>query len=169
MRIKESLDITFGESLPEPKSSPLVEDDRINKPIVQDPRGSPSLQVSVLNEGYHKCVKEARGHAIDQVIDELNKKTLSQEHLKGSALYPWIPTLEQVEQQSKGNTCTDIYSLPLQRYLPSYARSRSFIFYLTKGGEVKQRELNLIGEDKLLKLCEDKVQASPNYKAKIKT
>ncbi|GKA11181.1 hypothetical protein Tco_0690614 [Tanacetum coccineum] len=38
-----------------------------------------------------------------------------------------------------------------------------------KGGEGKQRARAYGGEDKLLKLDEDQVQASPNYKAKIKT
>ncbi|GJV23329.1 retrovirus-related pol polyprotein from transposon TNT 1-94 [Tanacetum coccineum] len=33
-RIEESLNVTFDESLPEPKSSSLVEDDRIDEPIV---------------------------------------------------------------------------------------------------------------------------------------
>ncbi|GJT15217.1 hypothetical protein Tco_0873923 [Tanacetum coccineum] len=41
--IEESLNVTFDESLPEPKSSSLVEDDRINKPIVQDLNRSPSF------------------------------------------------------------------------------------------------------------------------------
>nr|GEW76956.1 retrovirus-related Pol polyprotein from transposon TNT 1-94 [Tanacetum cinerariifolium] len=36
MRIEESLNVTFDESLPEPKSSPSVEDNRIDEPIVQD-------------------------------------------------------------------------------------------------------------------------------------
>ncbi|GJV04055.1 glyceraldehyde-3-phosphate dehydrogenase GAPCP1, chloroplastic-like protein, partial [Tanacetum coccineum] len=36
MRIKESLNVTFDESLPEPKSSTLVEDDRIIEPVVQN-------------------------------------------------------------------------------------------------------------------------------------
>ncbi|GKD97285.1 retrotransposon protein [Tanacetum coccineum] len=43
MRIEESLNVTFDESLPEPKSSPSVEDDRIDEPKVQDLNGSPSL------------------------------------------------------------------------------------------------------------------------------
>ncbi|GJW17236.1 retrovirus-related pol polyprotein from transposon TNT 1-94 [Tanacetum coccineum] len=34
MRIEESLNVTFDESLPKPKSFPSVEDDRINEPIV---------------------------------------------------------------------------------------------------------------------------------------
>ncbi|GKD77609.1 hypothetical protein Tco_1340230 [Tanacetum coccineum] len=55
MRIEESLNVTFDESL----------------------HWSPSLQVNVLDEGYPKIVKEARGHPIEQVIGELNERTLS--------------------------------------------------------------------------------------------
>ncbi|GKF57092.1 hypothetical protein Tco_0170629 [Tanacetum coccineum] len=74
MRIEESLNVTFDESLLEPKSSSLVEDDRIDEPIVQDLNGSSSLQVNVLDEGYSKSLKEARGHTIEQVIGELNER-----------------------------------------------------------------------------------------------
>ncbi|GJX27475.1 retrovirus-related pol polyprotein from transposon TNT 1-94 [Tanacetum coccineum] len=77
MRIEESLNVTFDEGLPEPKSSPSVKDDRINEPVVQDLNGSPSLQVNVSDEGYPKSVKEARSHPIEQVISEMNERTLS--------------------------------------------------------------------------------------------
>ncbi|GKD64216.1 hypothetical protein Tco_1306324 [Tanacetum coccineum] len=51
MRIEKSLNVTFDESLLEPKSSSLVEDDRIDEPEVQDLNASPSLQINVeLNE-----------------------------------------------------------------------------------------------------------------------
>ncbi|GJS47258.1 retrovirus-related pol polyprotein from transposon TNT 1-94 [Tanacetum coccineum] len=76
IRIEESVNVTFDESLPEPKSSPSVEDDRINELIVQDINGSPSLQVNVSDEGYPKSLKEARGHPIEQVIGELNERML---------------------------------------------------------------------------------------------
>ncbi|GJV64131.1 hypothetical protein Tco_1474959 [Tanacetum coccineum] len=76
IRIEESLNVTFDESLPEPKSSSSVEDDRIDEPIVQALNGSTSLQVNVLDEGYPKSLKEARGHPIEQVIGELNERTL---------------------------------------------------------------------------------------------
>ncbi|GJV34216.1 hypothetical protein Tco_1394616 [Tanacetum coccineum] len=59
MRIKESLNVTFDESLPKPKSSSLVKDDRIDEPIVQDLNGSPSLQVNVLDEGYPKSLNKS--------------------------------------------------------------------------------------------------------------
>ncbi|GJZ82584.1 hypothetical protein Tco_0647757 [Tanacetum coccineum] len=66
----------FDEILPKPKSSSLVEDDRIDEPIVQDLNGSPSLQVNVSDEGYPKSLKEAIGHPIEQVIGELNERIL---------------------------------------------------------------------------------------------
>ncbi|GJT31528.1 zf-CCHC domain-containing protein [Tanacetum coccineum] len=36
MIIEESLNVTFDESMPEPKSSPSIEDDRINEPILHE-------------------------------------------------------------------------------------------------------------------------------------
>nr|GEW63988.1 hypothetical protein [Tanacetum cinerariifolium] len=68
MRIEESLIVTYDESLPEPKSSPSEEDDRIDEPIIQDLNGLPSLQVNVLDEGYPKSLKEAIDHPIEQNI-----------------------------------------------------------------------------------------------------
>ncbi|GJW88620.1 hypothetical protein Tco_0163960 [Tanacetum coccineum] len=67
MRIEESLNVTFDESLPEPKSSSSVKDDRIDEPIVQDLNGSPSLQVNVSDKGYPKSLKEARVSLNNQV------------------------------------------------------------------------------------------------------
>ncbi|GJV47237.1 integrase, catalytic region, zinc finger, CCHC-type containing protein [Tanacetum coccineum] len=72
----ESLNITFDESLPEPKSSPSVEDYTINEPVVQDLNRSSSLQVNISDLGYPKSLKEARGHPIEQVISELDERTL---------------------------------------------------------------------------------------------
>ncbi|GJW50659.1 hypothetical protein Tco_0092010 [Tanacetum coccineum] len=74
MRIEDSLNVTFDESLPEPKSSPSVEDNMIH--VVQDLNGSPSLQVNVSDKVYPKSVKEAKGHLRKQVIGELNERKL---------------------------------------------------------------------------------------------
>ncbi|GJY85771.1 hypothetical protein Tco_0499797 [Tanacetum coccineum] len=67
--IEESLNVTFDESFPEPKSSPLVEDDRIIEPIAQNPIRSPSLKANASKLSYSKSLKKARGHPIEQVID----------------------------------------------------------------------------------------------------
>ncbi|GJY56297.1 hypothetical protein Tco_0455412 [Tanacetum coccineum] len=63
MRIKESLNVTFDESLPEPKSSPSVEDDSINEPLVQNLIRSPSLEANASEPCYPKRIKEAKEHA----------------------------------------------------------------------------------------------------------
>ncbi|GJV06357.1 hypothetical protein Tco_1344013 [Tanacetum coccineum] len=68
MRIEESLNVTFDESLPEPKSSPSIEDDRIIEPVVQNLVRSLSLEANALKSGYPKSLKEARGHPIEEVI-----------------------------------------------------------------------------------------------------
>ncbi|GJS49782.1 putative reverse transcriptase domain-containing protein [Tanacetum coccineum] len=49
-----------------------------------------------------------------------------------------------------------------RRYQPSSQIPRSHLFDLTKEGEGKQRARAYMGEDQLLKLGEDQVQASPN-------
>ncbi|GJR00568.1 zf-CCHC domain-containing protein [Tanacetum coccineum] len=63
--IEESLNVTFDESLSDPKSSPTVEDDGINEHTVQDHNRSPSLHVNDSEEGYPKSLKEAIGHLIE--------------------------------------------------------------------------------------------------------
>nr|GEX86578.1 hypothetical protein [Tanacetum cinerariifolium] len=98
IRIEESLNVTFDESFLEPKLSPSVEDDRINEPIVQDLNGSPPLQVNVLNEGYSKSVKEARGERMvlldnplgspDNVLDKQIFDTVSDDsHQSNTEIY----------------------------------------------------------------------------------
>nr|GFA13280.1 hypothetical protein [Tanacetum cinerariifolium] len=66
MRIEESLNVTFDESLPEPRSSSSIEDDWIIEPVVQNPVRSPSLEANASEPGYPKSLKEARGHPIEQ-------------------------------------------------------------------------------------------------------
>ncbi|GJY34202.1 hypothetical protein Tco_0418671 [Tanacetum coccineum] len=69
MRIEKSLNVTFDESLPEPKSSSSVKDDRIDEPIVHDLNRSPSLQVNVSEEGYPKSLKQAKVGSLNTVLD----------------------------------------------------------------------------------------------------
>ncbi|GJZ82464.1 hypothetical protein Tco_0647637 [Tanacetum coccineum] len=76
MRIEESLNGTFDVSLTKPKSFPSVKDDRIIEHVVQNSVRSPSLEVNASELGYPKSLIEARGHLIEQVIYELNERTL---------------------------------------------------------------------------------------------
>ncbi|GKC90303.1 hypothetical protein Tco_1150952 [Tanacetum coccineum] len=76
MRIEESLNVVVDESFPKPKSASLVEDDGIHKQVVQDPIRSLSFEANASEPGYPKNVNEARGHPIEQLIGELNERTL---------------------------------------------------------------------------------------------
>ncbi|GKA35414.1 hypothetical protein Tco_0721905 [Tanacetum coccineum] len=92
MRIEESLNVTFDESLPEPKSFPFVEDERISEPIIQNPVRSSLLEANALEPGYPKSLKEARGDLMEQITDAymfvscvvlcLLVASCSQEHLE---------------------------------------------------------------------------------------
>nr|GEV38763.1 reverse transcriptase domain, reverse transcriptase zinc-binding domain protein [Tanacetum cinerariifolium] len=146
LRIEESLNVTFNESLPEPKSSYLVEDDRINEPIVQDHNESPSLHINVSDEGYPMSLKEAR--------------VVPKNTFKDSALDPWIPTLEQGEQRSRGSMYNEKESKALKPFKTSNnGRKKAY------GRKIAIAYMELCKTYKVKTM----IQASPNYKTKIKT
>ncbi|GJR94642.1 retrovirus-related pol polyprotein from transposon TNT 1-94 [Tanacetum coccineum] len=68
MKIEESLNVTFDDSLPEPKSSSSVEDDRIDEPIFQDLNGSLLVMaisvISVLSDLSEESVGTSAGRVI---------------------------------------------------------------------------------------------------------
>nr|GEW70908.1 hypothetical protein [Tanacetum cinerariifolium] len=104
MRIENSLNVTFDESLLGPKSPPLVEDDRIIESMVQNMIRSASLKANVSEPGYLKSLKEARGHPIEQVIGELNKRTLRQELLEYMVVH--VNDAFESSKPSWGKMCT---------------------------------------------------------------
>ncbi|GJW80429.1 retrovirus-related pol polyprotein from transposon TNT 1-94 [Tanacetum coccineum] len=95
LRIEKSLNVIFDDSLPELKSSPLVEDDKIIEPVVQNPVMSPLLEANVLESSCPKSPKEARSHPIEQVIGELNERTL---RLERKELYTSIQNTHVVKE-----------------------------------------------------------------------
>ncbi|GKA57742.1 hypothetical protein Tco_0756930 [Tanacetum coccineum] len=79
MRIEESLNVTFDDSLPKHKSSPLVEDDKVNELVVQDPIRSLSLEVNASRVGLSLIIAVKVGLRSPrrlQVIGEWNGETL---------------------------------------------------------------------------------------------
>ncbi|GJR54861.1 hypothetical protein Tco_1405382 [Tanacetum coccineum] len=147
MRIEESLNVTFDESLPEPKSSSSVEDDRIIEPMVQNRVRSPSLEANALEPGYPKSLKEARvsngklthvglAHVymfVACIVLCLLVASCSQEHLEGNALEPWIPALEQ------GGAC-----------ILGEMESKAKKLMIGKSKQLqKQRAISYMGVDKL--------------------
>ncbi|GJZ14450.1 hypothetical protein Tco_0550127 [Tanacetum coccineum] len=140
MRIEEYLNVIFDESLPEPKSSSSVKDDRIDEPIVQDLNGSPSLQLSksVLN---NKAFEDSSSET------DFNEDWYN---IKDKGVDVVIPQTSSKEGE-KESKALKLIKASNNRKRKAY-RSKRAIAYM--------------------KLCknqgEDNVQASPNYKVKIK-
>ncbi|GJY95033.1 retrovirus-related pol polyprotein from transposon TNT 1-94 [Tanacetum coccineum] len=97
MKVEESLNVTFDESSPPTKLSPLVDDDvgeeeaiRKNTKIVNiNNEEDESIEVDeIIN------IKESKNHPLDQVIGNLNQRTLRSQAQNHSNFFCFISTIE---------------------------------------------------------------------------
>nr|GEX05167.1 retrovirus-related Pol polyprotein from transposon TNT 1-94 [Tanacetum cinerariifolium] len=97
MKVKESLNVTFNESPPPTKLSPLVDDDvgeedaiRNNTKIVNtNNKEDDSIEVEeIIN------IKESKNHPLDQVIGNINQRTLRSQAQNHSNFFCFISTIE---------------------------------------------------------------------------
>ncbi|GJZ18242.1 retrovirus-related pol polyprotein from transposon TNT 1-94, partial [Tanacetum coccineum] len=85
MKVKESLIVTFDESHPPTKSSPLVDDDvgeeeankKNTKVVNNNNKEDESIEVEEIVN-----IMESKNHPLDQVIGNLNQRTLSLESIR---------------------------------------------------------------------------------------
>ncbi|GJU06725.1 retrovirus-related pol polyprotein from transposon TNT 1-94 [Tanacetum coccineum] len=97
MKVKESLNVTFDESPPPTKLSPLVDDDvgeeeaiRKNTKIVNtNNEEDESIEVEEIVN-----IKESKNHPLDQVIGNLNQRTLRSQAQNHSNFFCFISTIE---------------------------------------------------------------------------
>ncbi|GJQ89874.1 hypothetical protein Tco_0001013 [Tanacetum coccineum] len=97
MKFKESLNVTFDESPPRTKLSPLVDDDvgeeeaieNITKVVNNSSVEDESIEVDeVVN------IKESKNHPLEQVIGNLNQRTLRSQAQNHSNFFCFISTIE---------------------------------------------------------------------------
>ncbi|GKD71217.1 hypothetical protein Tco_1325307 [Tanacetum coccineum] len=97
MKVEESLNVTFDESPPPTKLSPLVDDDvgeeeviRKNTKIVNtNNEEDESIKVDeIIN------IKESKNHPLDQVIGNLNQRTLTSQAQNHRNFFCFISTIE---------------------------------------------------------------------------
>nr|GEX71114.1 retrovirus-related Pol polyprotein from transposon TNT 1-94 [Tanacetum cinerariifolium] len=97
MKVKESLNVTFDKSPPPTKFPPLVDDDvgeeeaiRNNTKVVNNNNEEDeSIEVDeVVN------IKESKNHLLDQVIGNLNQRTLRSQAQNHSNLFCFVSTIE---------------------------------------------------------------------------
>ncbi|GJY29844.1 hypothetical protein Tco_0405611 [Tanacetum coccineum] len=97
MKVKESLNMTFDESIPPTKLSPLVDDDvseeeaiRNNTKIVHT--NNEEDELTEVDEIVN--IKESKNHPLDQVIGNLNQRTLRSQAQNHSNFFCFISTIE---------------------------------------------------------------------------
>ncbi|GJV61666.1 retrovirus-related pol polyprotein from transposon TNT 1-94 [Tanacetum coccineum] len=97
MKVKESLNVTFNESHPPTKLSPFVDDDvgeeeaiRKNTKIVNtNNKEDESIEVDeIIN------IKESKNHPLDQVIGNINQRTLRSQAQNHRNFFCFISTIE---------------------------------------------------------------------------
>ncbi|GJU76206.1 retrovirus-related pol polyprotein from transposon TNT 1-94 [Tanacetum coccineum] len=97
MKVKESLNVTFDESPPPTKLSPLVDDDvgkeeaiRKNTKIVNtNNEEDESIEVEeIIN------IKESNNHPLDQVLGNFNQRTLRSQVQSHNNFFCFISTIE---------------------------------------------------------------------------
>ncbi|GJT56754.1 retrovirus-related pol polyprotein from transposon TNT 1-94 [Tanacetum coccineum] len=97
MKIEESLNVTFDETLPSSKISPLVDDDldeeeairEVEKKNLENNVGDETLEIDeVVN------IKESRNHPLENVIGNLNQRTLRSQAQNQSNFYCFISIIE---------------------------------------------------------------------------
>ncbi|GJU25438.1 retrovirus-related pol polyprotein from transposon TNT 1-94 [Tanacetum coccineum] len=97
MKVEESLNVTFDESHPPTKLSSLVDDDvgeeeaikKNTKVINNNNEEDESIEVNEIVN-----IKESKNHPLDQVIGNLNQRTLRSQAQNHSNLFCFISTIE---------------------------------------------------------------------------
>ncbi|GJT14298.1 retrovirus-related pol polyprotein from transposon TNT 1-94 [Tanacetum coccineum] len=96
-KIKESLNVTFNETPPPSKTSPLVDDDldeeeairEIEKKNLENDVEDETLEIDEIVN-----IKESRNHPLENVIGYLNQRTLRSQAQNQSNFYCFISTIE---------------------------------------------------------------------------
>ncbi|GJV81607.1 hypothetical protein Tco_1517477 [Tanacetum coccineum] len=98
MKIKESLNVTFDETLPPSKASPLVDDDldEEEEAIKVTKNKNPKNDIEDETLEFDKIVniKESKNHPLGNVIGNLNQRTLRYQAQNQSNLFGFISTIE---------------------------------------------------------------------------
>ncbi|GJR54308.1 retrovirus-related pol polyprotein from transposon TNT 1-94 [Tanacetum coccineum] len=97
MKIEESLNMTFDETPPPSKTSPLVDDDLDEYEAIKVTEKK-SLERDIEDETLEideiVNVKESRSHPLENVIENLNKRTLRSQAQNQSNFFCFISTIE---------------------------------------------------------------------------
>jgi len=93
--VEDSLDVTFDESEPKPKTPPLVDDDIIEEDVRANPtnvENKNEIETPQVNPIVN--IKEVKDHPIDQVIGDLNQRVTRSHALYVNSFHAFVSTIE---------------------------------------------------------------------------
>ncbi|GJW97458.1 reverse transcriptase domain-containing protein [Tanacetum coccineum] len=97
-KVKESLNVTFDETPPPSKTSPLVDDDLDEEEAIKVTEKK-NLESNIVDETLEideiVNIKESKNHPLENVIGNLNQRTLRSQAQNQSNFFCFISTIEQ--------------------------------------------------------------------------
>ncbi|GKA16456.1 retrovirus-related pol polyprotein from transposon TNT 1-94 [Tanacetum coccineum] len=97
MKVEESLNVTFDETPPMPKTSPLEDDDLVKEEAIEVNKTKPlgnDLEDKSLQNNEIINIKESKSHPLDNVIGNLNQRTLRSQAQDKSNFFCFLSTIE---------------------------------------------------------------------------
>ncbi|GKE41568.1 retrovirus-related pol polyprotein from transposon TNT 1-94 [Tanacetum coccineum] len=97
MKVEESLNLTFDETPPPPKTSPLEDDDLVEEEAIKVNKTRPlgnDLEDKSLENNEIINIKESKSHPLENVIGNLNQRTLSSQAQDKSNFFCFLSTIE---------------------------------------------------------------------------
>ncbi|GKB87465.1 retrovirus-related pol polyprotein from transposon TNT 1-94 [Tanacetum coccineum] len=97
MKVEESLNMAFDETPPPPKTSPLEDDDLVEEEAIEVNKTRPlgnDLEDKSLENNEIINIKESKSHPLDNVIGNLNQRTLRSQAQDKSNFFCFLSTIE---------------------------------------------------------------------------
>ncbi|GJZ02603.1 retrovirus-related pol polyprotein from transposon TNT 1-94 [Tanacetum coccineum] len=97
MKVEESLNVTFDETPPPPKTSPLEDDELVEEEAIEVSKTKPignDLEDISLENNQIINIKESKSHPLENVIGNLNQRTLRSQAQEKSNFFCFISTIE---------------------------------------------------------------------------
>ncbi|GKA71630.1 retrovirus-related pol polyprotein from transposon TNT 1-94 [Tanacetum coccineum] len=97
MKVEESLNVTFDETPPPPKTSPLEDDDLVEEEAIEVNKTKSlgnDLEDKSLENNEIINIKESKSHPLDNVIGNLNQRTLRSQAQDKSNFFCFLSTIE---------------------------------------------------------------------------
>ncbi|GKF00048.1 putative reverse transcriptase domain-containing protein [Tanacetum coccineum] len=115
MKFEESLNVTFDETHPPPKTSPLEDDELVEEEAIEVSKTKPignDLEDISLENNQIVNIKESKTHPLENVIEPKNINEVANLRFIVRTIYIPLPTLEEKLAKSKNRHHVMIYDIP---------------------------------------------------------